>query len=165
MAAPLLLALLLAAAETRTLPAGAASPPATIAQIGWLSGTWAGPGVGGRRAVESYTPAHGGQISGHFEQADGKGGILFYELMQIVPAGGSLTYRLKHFNADLTGWEEKPGATAVTFPLVAIEKDAVHFDGMSFYRKSADTLRVVVRVKEKDGSTHELGFDYRRVAP
>ena len=33
--------------------------------------------------------------------------VIFYELQTIVEQGSSLVFRLKHFNADLSGWEEK----------------------------------------------------------
>lgn len=41
-------------------------------------------------------------------------GTMFSEYMQIAPDGDSLIVRLKHFNADLTGWEEKD--KTVNFP-------------------------------------------------
>ena len=61
----------------------------------------------------------------------GKAG--FYELMTFKEESGSLVFRLKHFNADLTGWEEK-GET-VDFQLVAIEEYVAFFDGITFIHR------------------------------
>lgn len=160
----LALAVPVAAQETRRADPKATPVPATLAAAGWLVGTWRGPGVKGAPAMESYTAPAGGQMSAHFEQLDGKGGVLFYELIQIVERGGSLVYRLKHFDAGLAGWEAKEGTAAEEFALVAATPDVLHFDGLSFYRKGADAIRVVVRTEGKDGKTGELAFDYTRAA-
>jgi hypothetical protein len=52
--------------------------------------------------------------------------------MTIVAEGGSISYRLKHFNADLTGWEEKNEVQS--FGLVAREGDTWFFDGLTIRR-------------------------------
>lgn len=152
------------AGETRQATPGTPPPAATIAAADWLVGTWRGPGVGGAPALETYSAPTAGQISGHFEQLDGNGAIRFYELIQIVERGGSLVYRLKHFDADLGGWEDKAGTAAESFALVAVEPDALHFDGLSFYRKGPDRARVVVRIHAKSGPDRELAFDYTRTS-
>ncbi|WP_213982659.1 DUF6265 family protein [Sphingomonas sp. dw_22] len=148
------------AQETRSLAAGAQSPAATLDQLAWLAGTWRGEGLGAP-ATEVYSAPQAGRIAGHFLQEDGKGGIEFYELMQIVPRGESLVYRLRHFNADLTGWEDATGK-AVEFPLVAIEKDAIHFDGLTFRITGPRAMTCWVRIRHKDGSTEEMPFRYVR---
>lgn len=150
------------AQQTRSLAAGAESPAAAIEQAGWLTGTWRGEGLGAR-ATEVYSAPQAGGMAGHFLLEDGKGGVAFYELMQIVPRGKSLVYRLRHFNADLTGWEDGTGK-AVEFPLVAIEKDAIHFDGLSFRVTGPDSMVCWVRIHNKDGSVEEVPFRYVRDA-
>jgi hypothetical protein len=160
-----LLALLLAAAtaqaaETRTAPQGHVPPPATVAQLDWLAGIWAGEGIGGAKATEVYSPPGAGSLGGHFVQEDGKGGVEFFEIMQIAEVDGSLVYRLKHFTGALAGWEEKDAY--VSFPLVAIEDDAVYFDGLTL-RREGDALVSAVLVRQTDGSVKEYAFRYRRV--
>src|SRR5262245_59168810 len=93
------------AQETRSAVEGVASPPAQLADLGWLEGTWVGEGITGP-AREVYLAPMGGQMAGHFTQSRGDG-VFFYEIVTIVQVGHSLEYRLRHFNADLTGWEEK----------------------------------------------------------
>lgn len=146
--------------ETRRRDAAADPPRATIAEAAWLVGAWRGAGVRGAPALESYSAAAAGQISGHFEQLDSDGRVAFYELLQVAEWNGSLVYRLKHFDAELKGWEERDAVEQ--FALVAVAPVALHFDGLSFYRKGADRLRVVVRMDAPDAPSRELAFDYRR---
>ena len=160
-----LLACLLAASpalaqETRTAPEGHVPPPASTSQLGWLAGTWTGEGIGGARATEVYSPPGGGSVAGHFVQEDGEGGVEFFEILQIAEVDGSLVYRLKHFDDELAGWEEKD--KYVSFPLVAIEKEAVYFDGLTL-RREGDALVSAVLVRQTDGSVKEYAFRYRRV--
>ncbi|MEG3087574.1 DUF6265 family protein [Sphingomonas sp. PB4P5] len=82
------------AQETRQLPPGGVSPPATIDQLAWLAGEWRGEGIDAP-ATEVYSTAQGGQIAGHFVQTDKQGGVAFQELVQIFPRGGSLVYRVR----------------------------------------------------------------------
>ena len=160
-----LLALVLAAApahaaETRTAPAGHVPPPATVAQLDWLAGIWTGEGIGGAQATEVYSPPGAGSVGGHFVQEDGKGGVEFFEIMQIAEVGGSLVYRLKHFTDELAGWEEKD--KYISFPLVALGENTVWFDGLTL-RREGDTLVSAVLVAQRDGTTREYVFRYRRV--
>lgn len=152
-----------AAQVTRSATPGAEAPPARVEQLDWLvGGSWVGTGVKGAPASETYSPLQGGGIAGHFIQEDGKGGVAFYELIQIVPRRRSLVYRLRHFNADLTGWEDAKAGKAVEFPLVAIAPDAVHFDGLSIVRRGPDAMTVTERVDHGGGAVRELSFPYRR---
>lgn len=149
------------AQNTRNLPAGAKSPPATISDIAWMVGHWEGEGLGGQ-SFETISPPVAGQMAGHFQQVkDGK--VSFYEIYHFVPKDGSLVMRIKHFNPDLTGWEEK-GAT-VDFPLVAIEKGAAYFDGLTMRRVGEDGMESFVVIDHKDGRKQEAAFRFRRVRP
>lgn len=146
------------ARETRSATAGATPPRARIADLGWLAGRWEGEGLGGR-AVETYSPPIGGQMTGHFVQTRGEG-IWFFEIMSIAETNGSLEYRLKHFNADLTGWEEK--AEVRRFPLVAVEPGRWFFDGLTIRQDGPDGMVAAVVIKHKDGREDEAVFRYRR---
>ncbi len=145
---------------TRAAEPGAPRPRAELSELGWLHGTWEGEGVGGAPSLEVWTAPIGGAMPGIFVQTDGKGGTMFSEFMQIAPDGDSLVVRLKHFNADLTGWEDKD--KTVNFPLIAREEGALYFNGLTYKREDADRLTVAVRMRKGDGSTHELVFLFRR---
>lgn len=148
----------LSAQETRRAAAGASSPPARIADLAWLAGSWEGEGITGP-AREVYSAPVGGQMTGHFIQTRGDG-IWFFEIMSIAEANGSLEYRLRHFNADLTGWEERNEVRR--FPLVAAEGDAWYFDGLTIRRHGADGMIGAVRIDNEDGTSREAVFRYRR---
>jgi hypothetical protein len=147
------------AAETRQSQPGVAPPPAAIVDLAWLAGKWDGEGAGGA-AQEVYSAPLGGQIIGHFRQSK-SGQIQFYEIVAIAEAGGSLEYRVKHFNADLTGWEEK--AEVQKFPLVATAQDVWYFDGLTIRRDGPNGMVTTVLATMKDGAKSELTFRYRRI--
>ena len=147
------------AQNTRSLAPGADSPPASLGDIGWMVGHWEGEGLGGQ-SFETISPPVAGQMAGHFQQVmDGK--LSFYEIYHFVPKDGSLVLRIKHFNPDLTGWEEK-GVT-VDFPFVAIDEDGAYFDGLTMRRTGPDAMESTVRIKQKDGSSQEATFRFKRV--
>ena len=137
---------------------GAARPPATIADMAWLAGHWTGQALGGTSEEMWTPPAHGTMLGMYRLIREGK--PVFYELVTIVEEGGSLVLRLKHFHADMRGWEEKDKSLA--FPLLVKEPGALHFDGMSFHPKG-DELTVYLAIGQKDGTVREETFTYRRV--
>jgi hypothetical protein len=149
----------LPAAETRSRVDGVAAPAANVNDLAWLAGHWVGDGLGGR-ATEVYSAPAGGQIVGHFSLQGKDGGVQFYELMTIAAKGNSLTYRIKHFNPDMTGWEAKD--KFVSFDLVATEPHVWYFDGMTIRRTAADAMTVTVLIHPDSGKNFEAPFNYRR---
>ncbi len=149
----------LAAAEVRSAAPGATAPTAKIEALGWLAGRWIGEGLGGR-ATEVYSAPAGGQIVGHFSLQGKDGSVSFYELMTIAAKGASLSYRIKHFNPDMTGWEEKDAMER--FDLVATAPDVWYFEGMTIRRTGADSMTVTVLIQPKTGKPFEAPFHYRR---
>jgi hypothetical protein len=124
--------------RTLKLAPGAKSPEATLADVAWLAGHWVGPALGGE-SEEIWSPPKAGSMMGMYRLVrDGK--PVFYELATLVEEGGSLTLRLKHFNPDLTGWEEKE--KTVDFPLVALGKGTFHFEGMSLHPEGDSGMTV-----------------------
>ena len=149
-----------AIAAVLLLPASAiAAPAATLADVAWMQGNWEGEGIEGAPALEAYAPAAGGQMVGHFRQLNTDGSVMFYELITIVEQGGTLAYRLKHFNADLTGWEEKD--KVVSFPLTDRNGDRLDFSGLVYERTGKDSMTATVKVSE-GGKTETLVFRFRR---
>lgn len=150
------------AQETRLGEDGFASPPAALAQMDWLVGQWSGEGIGGARAMESWLPPAGDTMVGTFIQTTDDGTIRFTEHLYLMEEGGTLVLRLKHFNADLTGWEEKDGM--VTFRLLATEPCAAYFHGLTL--RCADPTRpgegliAAVRMKSAGEQVRELVFRF-----
>ena len=141
-------------------------PPATVADLDWLMGDWAGTGIDGHPAGESFSRVGSDRMVGHFWQLDGTGGVRFYELITIEPEGESLVMRLKHFHADLTGWEAREGDAALHFQLRAREPGKWVFGPATFTQVGPDRLKVSVAMDNRtDGSPASLEFDYRRLPP
>lgn len=136
----------------------AKSPPATLAAISWLAGRWVGEGLGGE-SEEIWSPPAGGAMMGTYRLLR-EGRPVFYEFLLLVEENGSLNLKLKHFHPDLTGWEEK--GDFVDFPLVAIEGDDVHFDGLTFDRQPDGGLDIYLLLRGPDGALREERFRMRR---
>jgi hypothetical protein len=147
--------------RTFKLAAGAKPPAATLADMAWLAGHWTGEALGGVSEEIWSAPGAGAMMGMYRLIKNGK--PVFYELLTIVEENGSLALRLKHFHPNLTGWEEKD--KTVDFPLVALEKGAVHFEGMSFHPREDGTLVVYLAIGQKDGSVREEAFPYKRQPP
>lgn len=144
--------------HTLKLGTDAKLPHATMSDVEWLAGHWVGPALGGE-AEEIWSPPKAGAMMGMYRLVrDGK--VVFYELLTLVQEGGSLVLRLKHFNPDLTGWEEKQ--KTVDFRLVACGEGIVQFEGMSFHREGDAKLTVYLALEGKDGALHEEAFRYAR---
>jgi hypothetical protein len=139
----------LAAQETKLAEDGAVPPPATLDQVDWLVGQWRGEGIGGAPAMENWLPPTGDTMVGSFVQETAEGRVRFSEHMHLIEEEGSLVLRLKHFNADLTGWEEKDAM--LTFRLVAIEPCAAYFNALTLRcadaNKPGEGLVAAVRMK------------------
>lgn len=156
----------LAAQETRVGEPGFESPPATIADAEWLVGQWSGEGIGGAEAHESWLIPSGTTMVGTFVQETADGTILFTEHMYLMEQDGSLVVKLKHFNPDLTGWEDKDGM--VTFRLLAAEPCALYFSALTYRcidpaAGPASGMVVAVRMKSDKPEPQELMFRFRPV--
>jgi hypothetical protein len=137
----------------------AAAPAAAqrIEDAAWLAGRWVGEGLGGT-VEETWAPAAGGQMVGHFQLVKG-GKPVFYELMLLDSQAGGLRLRVKHFNPDFTAWEDKAGWHS--FEPVAAEKDRLRFKGLQLARQG-DRLTITVTFRAKDGSLHDEVLKLRR---
>lgn len=149
------------AQETRVGEAGFVSPPASMGDAAWLVGQWSGEGIGGAEAHESWFAPSGDTMVGTFVQETPGGGIMFTEHMYLMEHEGSLVVRLKHFNPDLTGWEEKDGM--VTFHLRAAEPCALYFNALTYRCDGDGGMVVAVRMKSDKPAPEELVFRFKRL--
>ena len=129
------------AAELRTehtwqLSEGEDRPVATLDDARWLVGSWTGTAFG-QRFETVWNPASADSMVGLFKLF-GDDGVAFYELLLMTVDEGTLSLKVKHFNADFTAWEEK--GDFVNFRLVGKEDDALHFGGISFYKRGDDAV-------------------------
>lgn len=148
--------------HTLRLAKGQASPPATIKEVAFLVGHWSGNGLGGT-FEEIWTAPRQGVMVGMYRGLKDDAPT-FNELLVLREEAGSLVIRLKHFNPDMTGWEEKD--QVVTMPYVGTRGGVVHFDGMAFKPTGPDTVTCYLAIEnKKDGTVREATFTYTRVKP
>ena len=86
-------------------PKGMAPVSATLQDLAWMTGSWAGTGLGGR-VEEHWTSADGQSMVGMFRLVGEKDGFQVAELMIIEQMGTHITYRFRHFGPGHKAWEE-----------------------------------------------------------
>ncbi|MGH9938484.1 MAG: DUF6265 family protein, partial [Blastocatellia bacterium] len=145
--------------HTLKLSVGQQSPPATIAEMAWLAGHWMGNALGGL-TEEMWSPPRDGVMLGMFRLIK-NGKPVFYEILTLVEENGTIVIRLKHFHANLAGWEEKD--KSVEFKFVGKKNGVIHFEGMAFKPEGKDSVTVYLAIGQKDGSVREETFRYTRV--
>jgi hypothetical protein len=144
--------------NTLRLDTGGQSPAATIADCQWLAGDWTGEALGGS-FEETWNPPSGNTMLGMFKLVvDGK--TVFSEIMMIHSQDDSIQLRLKHFDDQLHGWEDKE--QTVDFPLVKLTKNEAFFSGLTFRSTGPKTLEIFVAQRKPDGSHSELVFKATR---
>jgi hypothetical protein len=134
-------------------PAAVASAEdaAVIERASWLAGRWVGEGLGGE-LEETWAPAHSGQMVGHFRLVR-NGVVVFYELCLLDVVDGGLRMRVKHFNPDFVGWEERDAWHA--FNPVSVSEDTLSFTGLILRRVGDDALEIVLSIRYPDGVREE----------
>ncbi|GAM97197.1 hypothetical protein U91I_00822 [alpha proteobacterium U9-1i] len=144
-----------AAAQTSERGQAASPPSAAVGQIeiaSWLAGRWVGEGLGGV-IEETWSSAAGGQMVGHFRLVR-DGAPEFYELMLLDVTEAGLRLRLKHFNPDFTGWEEKDGWHS--FEPVSASANELAFQGLRLRRISDTEAEFVVTIRYPDGAREQI---------
>ncbi len=134
------------------------SPPASIHDVAWISGNWSGAAFGGT-FEEIWSEPFGNSMMGMFKLVV-RGRVQFYEMMTISEEKGTLILRLKHFEPDMKGWEEKN--ETIDFPLVKIYDDVVFFDQFTFEKTGEDELTVYLVIEDKDGKKEEVTFSFKQ---
>lgn len=124
-----------------------------------MAGHWRGVGLNGT-VDEIWSTPMGSRMMGAFQNlvADT---LVLYELMAFVEEENSLALWVKHFNPDLSGWEEKEDK--VVFPLVRIDTAAAYFHGLTFERVDDDTLHVYLAFTREGRPVSETMLTYRRM--
>jgi hypothetical protein len=147
------------AQNTLSLTEGQVSPKASINEVAWIAGHWQGEAFGGI-TEEIWSPPMGNAMMCVFRLVNDDI-TSFYEIETITEEEETLILRLKHFHADLKGWEEKD--ETVDFPLVKLETNKAYFDGMTFEKISETEMHVYVVIAEDDGTRNEMKFVYQLV--
>ena len=83
------------------------------------------------------------------------GELVFYEFLLLDETG----IRLKHFNPDLTGWEEKDDMTS--FEMISFSKDRIEMKGLTFEKKSDTEMTISLKMRRAGEITTEV-FNMKR---
>ncbi len=151
---------LLPAAEPRTehtfiLSENETHPAASLNDASWLVGSWQGEAFG-KQFEEIWSAPSQGSMVGMFKLFDAEG-VEFYELMLLTVEDGSLSLKVKHFSPEFIAWEDKPDF--INFKLVKKDADALHFSGLSFYRRDANHIDGYIVMKNGEEITeHKLTY-------
>lgn len=121
----------------------------TIDDLSWLAGRWVGEGFDGE-CEEVWNPPMGNSMTGSFKLVINNK-VAFYELMTFTVKDGRPALRLKHFNADLTGWEEK--GEVISFEFSRLDEHFLEFDGLSYELTHSDSLTILVDTKDPAGQS------------
>lgn len=153
-----MIALALPALLVLAQPAEAAMEP-DISRLAWLEGCWEGEGLGGD-VGECWLRAPGSdRLTGLFFLSV-NGEQRFSEIMVIDMFDDGPALRLKHFHADMTGWEEREDY--VSFPLYETGDNYARFRGLD-YRLTPDGTFEIDIVLRSRGEAHTYRLTLRRV--
>ncbi|MGB2760145.1 MAG: DUF6265 family protein [Maribacter stanieri] len=134
------------------------SPAATLNDIEWLAGHWKGEAFGGI-AEEIWSPPLDGSMMFSFRLLD-KGEVSFYEFGHLIEIDATLILQLKHFDANLSGWEERD--ENIDFKLVKVEENRFYFDDFTIEYISDKEINMYVEVGDEDGTSNEVKFNYHK---
>lgn len=141
------------------VPFSANADEVSIDDFAFLAGYWQGEGFGGQ-SKEMWMPPSNGRMFGIFTQTN-DGELVFSEYMEISQQESGWAVRLKHFNPDFSGWEEK--ADYVNFQFDSVSDNKAVFGGLSYEVIDGNKLIVSLRMRQSDGSLTTEYFHFDRV--
>jgi hypothetical protein len=148
-----------ATAQVRQLEADQTPGKGNIEDLSWIVGYWTGPGFGGE-CEEVWMPGRDGHMVGTFRfWMDGE--LVFSEFMNLVQEGESVSMKLKHFNPDLTSWEEKEEWT--TFRLIELTENKAWFDGLTIERIGNEMIYQLALNENGVRTIEELRFSQKEL--
>ncbi len=131
------------------------SEKATLNDISWLVGNWKGEAFGGT-FQENWSNPLGNSMMFDFKLVvDGK--VVFYEIGHIVEKDKTLLYQIKHFDANLKGWEEKDQSE--DFRFIKKESNRMYFDNFTFEKISDNEVNLYAYFED---SKEEVVFNFKK---
>ena len=129
----------------------------SLDQLSWLEGYWQGSGFGGT-CDEVWMPAMDNTMSGIFRYSKNDT-LKFKEYLVIEEIDSSLVLKLKHFNRDLTPWEEKDEWTV--FELIKIDEQTAYFNGLTYQRRNNELI-IMLRLSS-EGEKYIEKFTFNKL--
>ncbi|MBN7815692.1 DUF6265 family protein [Algoriphagus pacificus] len=142
--------------QVKFLEEGKKPGTGSLEDLGWLVGYWTGTGLSGT-CDETWMPAADGHMIGTFRFWN-KGKLVFSEFMNMVQEGDTFYLKLKHFNPDLSGWEEKEEWTI--FRLVETGENTIWFHGFTM-KRVGDEMQLWLELEE-NGEKTTMEFSYTK---
>ncbi|MFW5698132.1 MAG: DUF6265 family protein [Fimbriimonadaceae bacterium] len=135
-----------------------------LEDVAWMTGGWSGT-MGEHQVEEHWSEPAGRQMMGMFRWLNGDS-IQFYEFMTLAQTDTGVELRIKHFNDDLSGWEEKDAYVSFTLTSVAPNQAA-------FLQQNTDPVKWLVYERNgedmiayfltEDQEAPGEGFRFRRI--
>lgn len=143
--------------NTKKLDAGESPGAAKLKDVAWLTGIWRGDGLGGI-CEETWNPPLAGGMAGTFRLVKDEK-LEFSEFFILSETDGSLSLKLRHFDARFHGWETKD--KFVEFKLISVEDKTAWFDGLTYRLNEDGSMNAFVAIKQRDGTMREGVFTYK----
>jgi hypothetical protein len=136
----------------------------TLEDVRFMSGHWIGSD-GSNEIEEQWSEPSNGTMIGMYREMNG-GKTTFYEFLVIAQEETGLVMRMKHFDANLVGREEKERsvvldiASASKGEAVFVSRDPTKPTKLA-YRRTSNTELTATLIRERDGKTLRDEFHYR----
>ena len=130
-----------------------------LTDLAWFEGCWEGEAFGGV-AKECWVSGPGGRMTGLF-QLENDGELVFTEIMHLGEFENGPGLRVKHFNPDITGWEEK--GDFIHFTLKETGPKRAVFSGLTFELGEDGRLTLELQMKNEHGEIRTETMVYERM--
>ncbi len=146
------------------IAAGAyAGPPATIEEVNWMTGNWAGQ-LGPNQLEENWIKAEGSSIAAMVRMT-GNDATSMFEMITIEEVDGSLVLNIQQFDPGFVARTPTPQ----TMELSEISENSVHFVAVSeggmaslgYSHPDPDTF--IIHVGQSSGNTLDIPLTKRSV--
>jgi len=126
--------------------------------ISWMTGEWIGDGFGGISYGTWSAPINDIMLGTYRHTSDGKNN--FFELFTIAKnEEGQFEMKLRHFNPDMTAWEDKEGQ--LIWPLKSHAENKVTF-GPCTYELIAPGKMKITLLMDNDGKQETEIFNFTK---
>ena len=153
----------LVVAASITTAAFAAGPAATIDQLDWMTGNWAGQ-LGPNQLEENWIATEGGSIAAMVRMT-GSGATSMFEMITIEEVDGSLVLHIQQWDPGFEPRSESPQKMELEeITANSVKFRAVTEGGMSSLGYShPDAESFIIHVGRPDGSTLDLPLQKRNI--
>jgi len=128
-------------------------------KISWITGDWIGDGFGGV-SYETWTEPIAGIILCTYRHVS-EGTNNFFELIPVSEDDkGSLVMKLRHFNPNMTAWEDKEGQ--LVWEMTEITDTSVTFGPCTYKLIEKDKMEISL-IMNNDGMVETEVFNFKRV--